>query len=190
MRYKYEEMVCQNHKMVVVYMFMTNGHKRLKKQCFTCGKYDSMALKHTPENVKNAVEYSERLNNIFIYNQQEHKKKHFWEWYKDYLNSQEWKNKRLLVLKRDNFSCCRCGQQATEVHHNEYKNVGDEHLDDLASLCKECHDVIHWLVKIVKKSKNFKIANDYVNEAFYKKEITKSFYEKSIYLLLLSYEIT
>lgn len=57
-----------------------------------------------------------------------------------YLQSEQWKSKRLLALERDKWICQSCKHSiATEVHHLTYKNLGNEDLDDLISYCKKCH---------------------------------------------------
>lgn len=67
--------------------------------------------------------------------------------YKEYIKSEEWKIKRKEVLKRDKFKCRLCSAKGTEynlhVHHNSYKNLGNEPLEDLITLCKECHERHH-----------------------------------------------
>lgn len=65
------------------------------------------------------------------------------KWYNEYLDSEEWQVKRSLVLKRDNYRCYTCGNRATDVHHISYKNLGDEPLEDLVSLCRHCHERVH-----------------------------------------------
>ena len=66
------------------------------------------------------------------------------EEYKAYLKSPEWKEKRLEVLRRDKFICQKCKKEwATEVHHLTYKNIYNERLEDLLSVCKGCHEKIH-----------------------------------------------
>ncbi len=61
-----------------------------------------------------------------------------------YLKSEAWQQKRYLVLKRDNWRCVYCGGQATQVHHNKYaKNIGNEPIEWLVSICKDCHDSKH-----------------------------------------------
>lgn len=68
-----------------------------------------------------------------------------------------WENKRDYILKRDNYECQRCLgrlgpmkhirlKRANTVHHIiELRDVPELMLDDnnLISLCRECHDVIH-----------------------------------------------
>jgi len=64
---------------------------------------------------------------------------------KEYLKSEEWKRKRYVVLKRDNWRCVYCGAPATEVHHKKYakKNIGKEPIQWLISICRSCHDAVH-----------------------------------------------
>jgi len=63
----------------------------------------------------------------------------------EYLKSDEWKRKRHVVLKRDNWRCVYCGGYATQVHHKKYakRNIGKEPIDWLVSICKSCHDARH-----------------------------------------------
>lgn len=64
---------------------------------------------------------------------------------KVYLKSDEWKRKRYVVLKRDNWCCVHCGARATQVHHKAYapRNIGKEPIELLESVCKSCHDSLH-----------------------------------------------
>ena len=67
------------------------------------------------------------------------------DYYRDYLKSDEWKRKRYVVLKRDNWRCVYCGGRATQVHHTKYAryNIGREPIEWLVSVCKDCHESIH-----------------------------------------------
>jgi len=67
------------------------------------------------------------------------------DYYHDYLQSDEWKRKRYVVLKRDNWRCVYCGKRATEVHHKKYAkyNIGKEPIKWLVSVCKDCHQSLH-----------------------------------------------
>jgi len=62
-----------------------------------------------------------------------------------YLKSDEWQRKRYVVLKRDNWQCVYCGARATQVHHKRYakKNIGNEPIEWLVSVCDTCHDKKH-----------------------------------------------
>ncbi len=63
----------------------------------------------------------------------------------EYLQSDEWKRKRYVVLKRDNWKCVYCGHRATQVHHKRYarRNIGREPIDWLVSVCEDCHGKQH-----------------------------------------------
>lgn len=62
-----------------------------------------------------------------------------------YLQSDEWKRKRYVVLKRDNWRCVYCGARATQVHHKRYakRNIGKEPIEWLVSVCNDCHNSKH-----------------------------------------------
>ena len=63
----------------------------------------------------------------------------------EYLKSDDWKRKRYVVLKRDNWHCVYCGAPATQVHHKKYakKNLGKEPIKWLVSVCNSCHKSQH-----------------------------------------------
>lgn len=64
--------------------------------------------------------------------------------YHDYLQTDEWRNKRRLVLERENHLCEGClTARATEVHHLTYEDVRDEFLFQLVALCRGCHERWH-----------------------------------------------
>jgi len=65
--------------------------------------------------------------------------------YREYLKSDDWKRKRYVVLKRDNWRCVYCGGAATQVHHLKYakRNIGKEPIEWLVSVCKSCHNSMH-----------------------------------------------
>ena len=66
------------------------------------------------------------------------------DYYRKYLKSDDWKRKRYVVLKRDNWICQRCGAKAEQVHHKKYaRNIGAEPIKWLESICKDCHYKIH-----------------------------------------------
>lgn len=76
----------------------------------------------------------------------EYRRKQRRDYYRnDYLKSEEWKRKRYVVLKRDNWQCVYCGGRATQVHHTKYAkyNIGREPIEWLVSVCKDCHDRQH-----------------------------------------------
>jgi len=65
-------------------------------------------------------------------------------YHEDYLQSEAWKRKRALVLKRDGWKCDFCGAKATDVHHKRYaRQIGREPIDWLVSVCPRCHALQH-----------------------------------------------
>lgn len=64
--------------------------------------------------------------------------------YAKYLEGPVWKKIRAAALKRDKHKCRACGDRARVVHHIRYpKNLGEEKMEWLYSLCAPCHDAIH-----------------------------------------------
>ena len=57
-----------------------------------------------------------------------------------------WKDLREKRLIKDGFKCKQCGSEMNlVVHHINYPTTawGDEGLDDLVTLCRECHKKVH-----------------------------------------------
>ncbi len=65
--------------------------------------------------------------------------------YQWYLRSPAWRERRTAAFRRANGNCERCGEPATEVHHNNYLNLFAERPNDLEALCRKCHEDIHHL---------------------------------------------
>ena len=70
-------------------------------------------------------------------------------WAKAFYNSSAWHHIRKLALIRDGYTCAYCGARATEVHHIVEltpENIRDPsvalNLDNLQSLCHQCHSTI------------------------------------------------
>ena len=64
--------------------------------------------------------------------------------YEQYLNSKEWKKLRKIIFERDKNKCCICKiNEASDVHHLTYKNLFNEKMEDLISVCRDCHLEIH-----------------------------------------------
>lgn len=69
-------------------------------------------------------------------------------------------NVKAAVLSRDNYTCQSCGKKHTklQVHHIIFKSqCGSDRMDNLVTLCKECHEKIHnGELEFNKKVKSFK----------------------------------
>lgn len=65
--------------------------------------------------------------------------------YREYLKTDEWQSTRKQALKRAKFKCQLCGVSGVtlNVHHNSYKNRGQELNSDLIVLCADCHKHHH-----------------------------------------------
>jgi phage terminase large subunit GpA-like protein len=67
--------------------------------------------------------------------------------YKEQLLSSEWKDKRIIILQRDNFECRTCGSnKKLQVHHKSYtksKMAWEYKNSNLITLCESCHIKIH-----------------------------------------------
>jgi 5-methylcytosine-specific restriction endonuclease McrA len=64
--------------------------------------------------------------------------------YNAYLQGDEWRAKRVLVLRRADWTCEGCGNaRATQVHHTTYDHAGNEFLWELVAVCDECHERFH-----------------------------------------------
>ena len=71
------------------------------------------------------------------------KKENFWDDYNEYLKTNQWLEKREIVLKRDNYLCQSClKEKATQVHHKTGYFRKNEPLFSLVSVCDRCHKII------------------------------------------------
>lgn len=70
------------------------------------------------------------------------------EEYESYLQSADWKARRMNVLHRCGGICEACLQsKAVQVHHTNYDHIFSEVLWDLRGVCIDCHKKIHGLIK-------------------------------------------
>jgi len=79
------------------------------------------------------------------------------ESYKEYLLSDDWKEKRRKKLRSTN-KCGICAStKQLDVHHLNYRNWTDVQQSDLRVLCRKCHFLAHDLEKssqLVYRNKN------------------------------------
>ena len=72
--------------------------------------------------------------------------------YKSFLKSRYWIEVKKRILKRDGYKCVLCGSTLElNIHHNTYKNFKNEHrhLNDLSTLCNNCHYNVHLVMEII-----------------------------------------
>lgn len=66
--------------------------------------------------------------------------------YLDYLSSDKWKEKRVKIAEKRNYTCELCMKicdKSFHIHHLTYEHLGYESDDELMFLCEECHKNIH-----------------------------------------------
>lgn len=67
--------------------------------------------------------------------------------YVSQLKTEEWKIKRNLILKRDQFKCKNCGSSENlHIHHKVYEKglkAWEAKNENLITLCSECHAKEH-----------------------------------------------
>jgi len=147
---------CAHQKKKVRFKLASNNTKMFKLQCVRCGELFGGWISHHKIKNKDDIEQIDiNLRDNFTQTIYELKralqdrakdlnKIDFHEWYKDYLKSTEWREKRRLVLDRCNNICEGCMREvASEVHHLTYVNVGKEFLFELIGICVDCHKRIH-----------------------------------------------
>jgi len=70
--------------------------------------------------------------------------------YSELLRNPKWQRKRLEIMQRDNWRCKSCDDDNSElhVHHLQYTadNPWDEPIENLITLCDNCHKAIHYLL--------------------------------------------
>jgi len=78
-----------------------------------------------------------------------------------YLKSALWQDKRKLVLARDNCHCVDCGANHNlQVHHLRYTHLGKELLDDLVTVCGDCHFKRHKIIGFPQSYEDYINFND------------------------------
>lgn len=151
-------MECMTHDSHLVRKLNAAGLWLYTHQCKRCGCIDYMKTGHGPWVPKPADRDLETLP-IWDDELQRHVSEHARllaseerddlrderrREYEEYLESEEWAAKRVLVLRRDRHLCQGCLEcVATDIHHITYERLFDELLCDLVSLCRDCHQKCH-----------------------------------------------
>lgn len=72
------------------------------------------------------------------------------DFYKKYMRSKEWEEKRQQRLEIDNHKCAMCDRPESkckdglQIHHISYRHLGDEDVfTEIVSLCPRCHRLLH-----------------------------------------------
>lgn len=148
---------CRKPDSMITIMHKSTGQYFIFEQCWNCGgKINKKALsaKKYGDQIRgefSETRYDEYFENLFrekeiIIEDKEYYYNNYSRYakYLKYLRSPEWKAKRKLALERDNHKCQKCKiKTAEQVHHLTYDNLENEKLEDLMSVCRECHEKIH-----------------------------------------------
>lgn len=129
----------------------------VNNQCQNCGRKNGTSLKKSDykkfeldsfdysllEKVDELkVKYRKEITEI-VKCKNEKRTDVFWDDYSEYLKSEQWLEKRKIVLERDKYVCQSClTKKATQVHHTIGYFRKNEPLFTLFSVCNECHDII------------------------------------------------
>lgn len=151
------EECCRNPFKIVI-IDRTKRVERLLYQCKNCGGIVNRSLplsfkKYGGEirdelNGYRFEEWKENINNDYLSVKEQTDENNFRYSkrgkYLEYLASEKWKIKRQFIFERDNFKCQNCKEKnADEVHHLTYDRLFNEDLDDLISMCTDCHRQLH-----------------------------------------------
>lgn len=76
--------------------------------------------------------------------------------HKAYIASAAWQTKRWERFILDRFACQGCGAEdwPLDCHHLTYERLGQEEMDDLVTLCRNCHDLVEkldWSIEQLKE---------------------------------------
>jgi hypothetical protein len=64
--------------------------------------------------------------------------------YREYIVSQEWKEKADAAKERAGYRCQVCNSPDNlNAHHRTYENLGHEKPEDLFVLCQNCHEIFY-----------------------------------------------
>ncbi len=76
--------------------------------------------------------------------------------YVDYLKSDDWKERKKILLSMADNICSKCGANANILHHLNYHNLGCEVLgEDVVAVCSSCHNEIHGVKNEYKAYKGY-----------------------------------
>lgn len=157
--YKYLDDCCRNPILIVAVEHKNNNVRALFYQCLNCGgsfKNKPLSFKRYDKeigaefNLENYNAWQGSKCEEFSYLSEQKKVYNFFQShrykYERYIASDRWKRKRDSVLLRDNNLCQKCRvKTADAVHHITYDNVFNEPLQDLISVCDQCHKKLHHL---------------------------------------------
>lgn len=116
--------------------------------------YREQIAKEKKDEKLRSKQYVQELTKDFLKDSQEYfdeQEARFNKTYHAYLKTVQWEKLKFAVYERDNYRCRQCKKSLAKmngnVHHTTYANVYNESIDDLALVCKDCHQLIHLYYK-------------------------------------------
>lgn len=132
---------CDHPDPIVVFSFYKTGKPKFREYCKACKNFTEDG--YSGCGLKKATARYGYDPVMAAINQDECEIKPRRANYQQYMQSAEWFHKRQTVLLRSGGKCEICGNDARDVHHKNYKNLGAEHMNDLQAVCRDCHTKIH-----------------------------------------------
>ncbi|MEM7779453.1 MAG: hypothetical protein AAF697_03560 [Pseudomonadota bacterium] len=150
---------CSHEHSEPMALIISDGRKQVYRCCTECGERIGSAMSQKDkawvdslptESLALSERYTDRRNQerheimLRLARQQFSERGRFTKAYRDYLESDDWRKRRELILKRCGGVCEGCGiEPATEVHHLSYEHFMEEFLFELVGLCHSCHERCH-----------------------------------------------
>lgn len=146
---------CQHYRTEPRWHALKNGAINVWVQCLECG-YKVDVLKARNFNISELREFDEdfRQKGRFAFAAKWKEvlaaRPNWWDEYNKYLRSISWMELRDEAIKRDNYRCQHCGAALTlqnaHAHHLSYEGYntsGHSTLDEITTLCRDCHRKAH-----------------------------------------------
>lgn len=152
---------CDHRSIVVRARVAANGVIQYAAQCTTCGRQQGGQMKHA-DAPPNAPPWDAELEGNYHAGRSKYyrdvadyqtsaretlrrQRAEVWDkLYRQYLASDEWRERREQVLSRCNKTCEGClSAPASQVHHLTYDHVGAELFFELVGICRACHETAH-----------------------------------------------
>jgi hypothetical protein len=153
---------CESDNLNFVKYRFKNGTINIRQQCFDCGflhitnfkkiHFNLDKLNFVNLELKNSLKEKylkiKKIKTVMSQYREQHTQRKWDYYFNKYLKSDEWKHKRKLIMDFYNWTCQRCSNKATDLHHKTYENIFQEKFEDLEPLCRRCHNKEHNLNKM------------------------------------------
>jgi hypothetical protein len=132
---------------------LSGGQLRAVLQCLECGTNDILRAWMVNGKISDLPQFNQSIRdrqNLWVSGVMHDQRVALWaektQAYARYLASGPWRELRTRVLDRSprcEAHLTGCTGAATQAHHKTYERIYREDLDDLVSVCRDCHERIH-----------------------------------------------